>query len=41
MHFEGAPMYKKDKKHQFSLSDFNQPIGLKMNLKTVGSKNRL
>lgn len=24
-------MYKKDKKHQFSLSDFNQPIGLKMN----------
>lgn len=24
-------MYKKDRYHQFSLSDFNQPIGLKMN----------
>ena len=24
-------MYKKDRHHQFSLSDFNQPIGLKMN----------
>jgi len=25
------PMYKFDRNHQFSLSDFNQPIGLKMN----------
>ena len=25
-------MYKFDRNHQFSLSDFNQPIGLKMNL---------
>ena len=25
------PMYKKDRHHQFSLSDLNQPIGLKMN----------
>ena len=24
-------MYKFDRNHQFSLSDFNQPIGLKMN----------
>ena len=24
-------MYRKDRHHQFSLSDFNQPIGLKMN----------
>ena len=25
------PMYKFDRNHQFALSDFNQPIGLKMN----------
>ncbi len=25
------PMYKSDRNHQFTLSDFNQPIGLKMN----------
>lgn len=25
------PMYKFDRNHQFTLSDFNQPIGLKMN----------
>lgn len=25
------PVYKKDRRHQFKLSDFNQPIGLKMN----------
>ena len=24
-------MYKFDRNHQFKLSDFNQPIGLKMN----------
>ena len=24
-------MYKSDRNHQFTLSDFNQPIGLKMN----------
>ena len=24
-------MYKKDRSHQFSLADFNQPMGLKMN----------
>lgn len=24
-------MYKKDRFHQFSLADFNQPMGLKMN----------
>ena len=24
-------MYKFDRNHQFTLSDFNQPIGLKMN----------
>lgn len=28
---EGAGMYKKDRFHQFGLSDFNQPFGLKMN----------
>ena len=28
---EDNPMYKKDRHRQFSLSDFNQPIGLKMN----------
>ena len=25
------PMYKFDRNHQFTLSDFNQPMGLKMN----------
>ena len=24
-------MYKSDRNHQFTLSDFNQPVGLKMN----------
>ena len=24
-------MYKKDQNHQYTLTDFNQPIGLKMN----------
>lgn len=31
LHFKGKSMYKKDRYHHFSLSDFKQPIGLKMN----------
>ena len=31
LHFEEMPMYKKDRFHQFRFTDFNQPLGMKMN----------
>ena len=31
LHFQEMPMYKKDRFHQFRFTDFNQPLGMKMN----------
>ena len=31
MHFGGNTMYKFDRDHQISFTDFNQPLGMNMN----------
>lgn len=33
-------MYIKDRFHQFRLAEFDQPVGLKMNHETAGSKKQ-